>query len=248
MTQTFYDETLFGISYFGHWNLFDIWNLLFGISTSELNSNPRLPSLFLQPSAYLLTIHGKLGYFRQFDPFIEVKTIISGFGRLYFSICHTAVAIRFPDDDSPVQDGRPFVDIEECVGLLGGNNAVQAVGIFHLFLKIILLTDADDELIGLRIFKTDEIKLVGTGLAGMPDLIQVRIDAHLPAQNQGVKIQFVDAFLNKNRPLQQVGADIDPDFFPAVLSNGQYGFTQFVAAVADQGKLEPFAARSIQSV
>jgi len=32
MTKTFQDETLFGFSNFGHWNLFDIWNLIFLIS------------------------------------------------------------------------------------------------------------------------------------------------------------------------------------------------------------------------
>jgi hypothetical protein len=32
MTKTFQDETLFGISNFGHWDLFDIWDLIFGIS------------------------------------------------------------------------------------------------------------------------------------------------------------------------------------------------------------------------
>jgi hypothetical protein len=31
MTKTFQDETLFGFSNFGHWNLFDICNLIFVI-------------------------------------------------------------------------------------------------------------------------------------------------------------------------------------------------------------------------
>jgi len=35
MTETFKDETLFGISNFGHWDLFDIWDLLFGISLNR---------------------------------------------------------------------------------------------------------------------------------------------------------------------------------------------------------------------
>jgi len=37
MTKTFYDETSFGFLKFGHWNLFDIWILIFGISISERN-------------------------------------------------------------------------------------------------------------------------------------------------------------------------------------------------------------------
>ena len=32
MTKTFKGEPLFGFSNFGHWNLFDIWDLTFGIS------------------------------------------------------------------------------------------------------------------------------------------------------------------------------------------------------------------------
>ncbi len=32
MTKTFQDETLFGFSNFGHWELFDICNLIFVIS------------------------------------------------------------------------------------------------------------------------------------------------------------------------------------------------------------------------
>jgi len=35
MTKTFQDKTLFGFSNFGHWNLFDIWDLIFGISISQ---------------------------------------------------------------------------------------------------------------------------------------------------------------------------------------------------------------------
>jgi len=35
MTKTFQNKTLFGFSNFGHWNLFDIWDLIFGISISQ---------------------------------------------------------------------------------------------------------------------------------------------------------------------------------------------------------------------
>jgi len=36
-------KTLFGFLNFGHWNLFDIWDLIFGISISQLNSNQANP-------------------------------------------------------------------------------------------------------------------------------------------------------------------------------------------------------------
>jgi len=35
MTKTFLHKTLFGFSNFGHWNLFDIWDLIFGISIRQ---------------------------------------------------------------------------------------------------------------------------------------------------------------------------------------------------------------------
>jgi len=35
LTKTFQDETLFGFSNFGHWKLFDICNLIFGISINQ---------------------------------------------------------------------------------------------------------------------------------------------------------------------------------------------------------------------
>jgi len=35
MTKTFQDKRLFGFSNFGHWNLLDIWDLIFGISISQ---------------------------------------------------------------------------------------------------------------------------------------------------------------------------------------------------------------------
>jgi hypothetical protein len=38
MTKTIQSETLFGFSNFGHWKLFDICDLIFGISISQLIS------------------------------------------------------------------------------------------------------------------------------------------------------------------------------------------------------------------
>ncbi len=43
MTKTFQDKKLFGFSNFGHWNLFDIWNLIFGILIIQNNSNKANP-------------------------------------------------------------------------------------------------------------------------------------------------------------------------------------------------------------
>jgi len=43
MTKTFQGETFFGFSHFGHLNLFDIWNLIFGISiikSTSYKANP----------------------------------------------------------------------------------------------------------------------------------------------------------------------------------------------------------------
>jgi len=35
MTKTFQDKALFGFSNFVHWDLFDIWDLVFGISITQ---------------------------------------------------------------------------------------------------------------------------------------------------------------------------------------------------------------------
>ena len=36
MTKTFQHYALFGFSNFGHWDLFDIWDLIFGISIQRV--------------------------------------------------------------------------------------------------------------------------------------------------------------------------------------------------------------------
>jgi len=43
MTETFKYEALFGFSDFGHWDLFDIWDLIFGISIHQRNYNKTNP-------------------------------------------------------------------------------------------------------------------------------------------------------------------------------------------------------------
>ena len=118
---------------------------------------------------------------------------------------------------------------------------MKPVAVFHLSVMIVFLPDLDDQIIGFFVFKAHEIELIGIGLAGMPDLIKVGVDSHVPAQNQGIKICFVHPFLNKHRPLQKIGADIDADLFPGILGNGQNGLSKVVAAVGDQGELKSFS-------
>ena len=43
MTKTFQGKTLFGYLNFGHWDLFDIWSLIFGISTRQRNFSKANP-------------------------------------------------------------------------------------------------------------------------------------------------------------------------------------------------------------
>jgi hypothetical protein len=43
MTKNFRDETLFGFSNFGHRDLFDRWDLIFAISTSQITSSKAKP-------------------------------------------------------------------------------------------------------------------------------------------------------------------------------------------------------------
>jgi len=60
MTKTFQDETLFGISNFGHWKLFDICDLIFVIfelPTKQIPSGDKTkPSYLSQDSLVLCKI------------------------------------------------------------------------------------------------------------------------------------------------------------------------------------------------
>ena len=43
MTKPFQGKTLFGYLNFGHWDLFDFWSLIFGISTRQRNYSKANP-------------------------------------------------------------------------------------------------------------------------------------------------------------------------------------------------------------
>ena len=103
----------------------------------------------------------------------------------------------------------------------------------YLSLVVVLLPDFQDQVVGPGVLVSDEVELVGVGLAGVPDLIKIRVDTHAPAQHNGIKIKFVDAFLNKHGPFHKIRAHIDSDLFPGILGDSQYGFAQVVAVVGD---------------
>ena len=79
------------------------------------------------------------------------------------------------------------------------------------------------------------------GLARVPNLEQVGIHRHHPPQDDGVKIRLVDAFFDKYRPFQQIGAHIDTDLFPGILGNSQNRLSAVIAAVGDQGEFKALA-------
>ena len=74
----------------------------------------------------------------------------------------------------------------------------------------------------------------------MPYLIEIRLYAHLPSQNHRIKVQFVDALLDKNRPLDNVGSHIHPYPLPGILSHGKGCLSQIISAVGDKSELELF--------
>ena len=74
------------------------------------------------------------------------------------------------------------------------------MAVFGLPVVIIFLPDLDDKIVGFMVLETDKIELIRICLARMPYLIQIRINSHLPAQDQGIKICLVHAFLDKYRP------------------------------------------------
>ena len=163
---------------------------------------------------------------------------IAGLGGRDFFVNNLARGIDFFDDDAFVQNGGPFADIQKSVGLLARNERVQLVAIFDLASVVVILSDFDDQLVGFMIFEADKIQLLGTRLAGVPDLVEVGLDSHGPAQHQGIKVQFIYPFLNEHRPLEQVRLHIDADLFPGILGDGQNGFADVVAAVGYEGKLQ----------
>ena len=91
---------------------------------------------------------------------------------------------------------------------------MQPVAIDHLPLTIVLLANLDDQLVRFPVLKPNEIELVRPGLAGVPDLVKIRLDTHAPTQNQGVKVQFVHSLFNEYGPFKQVCLDIKPDLTP----------------------------------
>ena len=94
------------------------------------------------------------------------------------------------------------------------------MAIFYLDVVIIFLPDLDYELICLLVFETNEIQLIGIGLARMPYLVEIRFNTHAPTEDQCIKIRLIHAFLNKHCPLQEIGAHINADLFPGVLGDG----------------------------
>jgi hypothetical protein len=167
-----------------------------------------------------------------------MERIVAGFGRGNFLVPDLIRVIDFFYHDPLVQDGDPFADKQKGVRLFAGYDFVQPAAIFHLAGKIVLLPDFDNQFVGFMVLEADEIKLIRAGLAGMPDLVKIRVDAHGPAQHQRVKVQFVDPLLNENGPLQKVRAHINADLFPGILGNCQDRLADIVAAVGNQGELE----------
>ena len=47
------------------------------------------------------------------------------------------------------------------------------MAIAHLPVVVVFLSDFDNEIVRLAVFKPNEIELMGTGLAGMPDLVEI---------------------------------------------------------------------------
>jgi hypothetical protein len=76
-----------------------------------------------------------------------MKGIGARFGGLDLFVKHVAVLIKVFDDDPLVQNGRPFTHIQECIGLLPGNDFVKFMAIGHLFCVVVLPANFDDQLV-----------------------------------------------------------------------------------------------------
>ena len=167
---------------------------------------------------------------------VELETARLGWGD--FRVDTLTGFINFSYDDASVQNGGPFADIQKGVGLFPGDDFMQSVAISDLGPMIIFLPDFDDKFIGFRIIKPYKIQLVGARLTGVPDLIEVWINSHGPAQHQGIKVQLVYPFLYKHGPFKKICLHVDADLFPGVLRDGQNSFADVITAVGNEGELQ----------
>ena len=106
------------------------------------------------------------------------------------------------DDNFFIEQVCAFAHKEEIVGLVSGDDAVQLARHFDLLTLIVFLTNTQDQAIHFRIFVADKIQLVRPRLARMPDLVQVRVHSHAPAEHQGIKLLRVDEIFQEHRPFE----------------------------------------------
>ena len=81
-----------------------------------------------------LAFRREFRYFRQLDPLVEVKRVISGFCGRDLPVGDLALGIHFFDHDSLIKDRRPLAYVQKRVGLLIGNEFVEAVRVGYLAL------------------------------------------------------------------------------------------------------------------
>ena len=138
-----------------------------------------------------------------------MEGIVSRLSGSNFFVVHLALIIEFFNHNTLVQNGCPPAHVEEGIGLFSGNDFMKPATVLYLDIVVVFLPDLDDEIVRFLVFEAYKIQLIRISLAGVPYLIQIRVNAHLPAQDDSIKVQFVYAFLDKYGPLQEVGADID---------------------------------------
>ena len=68
----------------------------------------------------------------------------------------------------------------------------------------------------------------------MPDLVEVRVQAHAPAEDDRVEIELVDVLSDEHGPLDLRESDFYADLLPGVLHHGADGAPDLVAVVRHQ--------------
>ncbi len=149
--------------------------------------------------------------------------------------------MRGQHDDLAIERAGVHRRVQERVGLVLGNQTVELPGQLDLTLAVVLAAQALDDAVGGGIVVADEVELVAPGLARVPDLIEIRVDAHQPAEDDRVETAGIDEVLEKHRPLEHLGVDLDADALPAVLSDGKYCLSDQVSVVGDEIELEDLA-------
>ena len=166
----------------------------------------------------------------------------AGFGHFDRSVNPAALAVRAADAVGVFpHHARSLGDVEEKVGLILVDGPLELAGHGDDFFSIVFLSDVFEQAVGLRVFVTDHIQLLGIRLRGMPDLELVVAVSQRPTEHHGVKVALVDVVFQKHSPLVEFHLHLDSKLFETVLRECRDVAADFVPVVCDERKRKTLA-------